>query len=307
MLLDCGLVQGGEDSDARNRREFPFDPARIDAVILSHAHIDHCGRLPLLVRRGFRGPIHSTRPCRDRRPIEPLFTLEDAERALRLFRVHSYEESIHVLPGVELRFRDAGHIMGSASVWLRLVEGSVTRHVVFSGDVGQYGSPILRDPQTDPDTPVDLVMMESTYGDRLHRPRADTLRELGEILRGARRDGGNVLIPAFAVGRSQDLLYELARHYREWQLDDWQVFLDSPMAIEASTVYWRYRELYDEEAAALKVGPGGFPPLPNLRLVHGETGAANVLRDAFRGRGVTAALARPGLKLDLGSGADVRA
>jgi metallo-beta-lactamase family protein len=295
LLLDCGLIQGGERPDLRNRREFPFDPTRIDAVVLSHAHIDHCGRLPLLYRRGFRGPIHATRPCRDLARIlladsahmaardaerenrrraetgrgeraEALYASEDAERTMRLFRVHGYDAAFEIAPGVELRFHDAGHIMGSASVWLRLAEAGVVRHVVFSGDVGQYDSPILRDPQTDPELPVDLVLMESTYGDRRHRERADTLRELGAILAAAKRDGGNVLIPAFAVGRSQDLLYELGRHYDEWRLDDWQVFLDSPMAIDASAVYWRHHEHFDEDASALRLRAGAFPPLPNLRL-----------------------------------------
>ena len=295
LLLDCGLIQGGERPDLRNRGEFPFDPARIDAVVLSHAHLDHCGRLPLLYRRGFRGPIHATRPCRDlarilladsanlaardaqrenrrraeaghRERAEPLYSAEDAERTVQLFRVHSYDAPARIAPGVELVFRDAGHIMGSASVWLVLMEQGLTRNVVFSGDVGQYDSPILRDPQTDGGVRVDLALLESTYGDRRHRDRADTLREFGGILAQAKRDGGNVLIPAFAVGRSQDLLYELGQHYDEWRLADWQVFLDSPMAIEASEIYWRHHELFDDEAAALRLRADSFPPLPNLRL-----------------------------------------
>jgi len=163
-------------------------------------------------------------------------------------------------------FRDAGHIMGSASVWLALREQGISRQVVFSGDLGQYDSPILRDPQAGEGVRVDLALMESTYGDRRHRDRADTLREFGEILAQAKRDGGNVLIPAFAVGRSQDLLYELGRHYDEWRLDDWQVFLDSPMAIEASEIYWRHHEFFDDEAAALRRRADSFPPLPNLKL-----------------------------------------
>jgi metallo-beta-lactamase family protein len=295
LLLDCGLIQGGERPDLRNRREFPFDAARIDAVVLSHAHIDHCGRLPLLYRRGFRGPIHATGPCRDlcrilladsanmaardaerenrrrtekgdRKPVDALYSPEDAQHTVRLFRVHRYETAAEVVPGVELVFRDAGHIMGSASVWLRLTEGESTRRVVFSGDVGQYDSPILRDPESGGEARIDLALMEGTYGDRLHRERPDTLREFRDILTKAKRDGGNVLIPAFAVGRSQDVLYELARHYDEWQLGDWQVFLDSPMAIEASEVYWRHHEYFDEEAGALRLRSGTFPPLPNLRL-----------------------------------------
>ena len=294
LLLDCGLIQGGEHPERRNRADFPFEAARIDGVVLSHAHIDHCGRLPLLYRRGFRGPIHATRPCRDlarilladsaylaardaerenrraesgdHKRIEPLFSIEDAEHTLRLFRAHAYDAPAQIAPGVELVFRDAGHIMGSASVWLALKEQGISRQVVFSGDLGQYDSPILRDPQTGEGLRADLVLMESTYGDRRHRDRADTLRELGGILAQAKRDGGNVLIPAFAVGRSQDLLYELGRHYGEWRLDDWQVFLDSPLAIEASEIYWRHHEFFDDEAAALERRGGSFPALPNLQL-----------------------------------------
>jgi metallo-beta-lactamase family protein len=169
-----------------------------------------------------------------------------------------------VLPGLELTYRDAGHILGSASVWLRLREGGLERTVVFSGDVGQYGSPILRDPEAGP--AADLVVMESTYGERLHRERDATLLEFGGILRGALRDGGNVLIPAFAIGRSQDLLYELGMHFEEWRLGDWRIFLDSPMAIEASEVYWKHSGLFDEEAQAMHVRAGSMPPLPNLTL-----------------------------------------
>ncbi len=275
LLLDCGMIQGGPSPDERNRAEFPFDAARVDAVILSHAHIDHCGRLPLLRKRGFRGPIFTNPACRDlmrilladsanmqerdaerdnrkrqkngvRGTVEPLYTLEDALDLLQQVRTVRYGQAVEVLPGVELTFRDAGHILGSASVWLTLREGDLVRRVTFSGDVGQYDTPILRDPEAGP--AADLVLMESTYGDRLHRDRAATLEEFGAILRDAKRDGGNVLIPAFAVGRTQEILYELATHYAEWELDDWRVFLDSPMAIEATA---RERAL---------------PALPNLTL-----------------------------------------
>ena len=293
LLLDCGMIQGGAAPDERNRAPFPFDAAQVDAVVLSHAHIDHCGRLPLLRKRGFRGPVYTNPACRDlarilladgaamserdaervnrkrekagdARRVEALYTLEDAMAAIQLMRVVRYGQAVEVLPGVELTFRDAGHILGSASVWLTLRENGVERRLVFSGDVGQYDSPILRDPETGP--AADLVLMESTYGDRLHRSREATLEEFGGILRAARRDGGNVLIPAFAVGRTQEILYELAMHFEAWELGDWQVFLDSPMAIEASEVYWKHAELFDEDAQAWRARLRSLPPLPNLKL-----------------------------------------
>jgi metallo-beta-lactamase family protein len=315
VLLDCGLVQGGNEPDVRNRAPFPFDATQIDAVILSHAHIDHSGRLPLLRKRGFRGPIHATAACRDlarilltdsawmaerdaeranrrrdeRRggreqrldhqhragrhgrpgPIQPLFTVADAAEVLEQFEVTPYGEAVEVLPGVRLTFHDAGHILGSASVWLDLQEGEVRRRVVFSGDVGQYDTPILRDPEGDGH--ADVVIMESTYGDRMHRDRAATLEEFGTILREARRGGGNVLIPAFAVGRSQEILYELAAHFDAWDLGAWQVFLDSPMAIEASQVYWRHPELYDAAAVAARRQSDRTPALPNLAFCRTAT------------------------------------
>ena len=293
VLLDCGLIQGGEHPDERNRLDFPFDAARIDAVILSHAHIDHCGRLPLLRKRGFRGTIHTTAACRDLarilladcaamsereaeranrkrsqkgtpRNVEPLYTVQDAADTIAQMRAVPYAQETEVLPGLSVTFRDAGHILGSASVWLRLREGDLERRIVFSGDLGQYDSPILRDPESD--GAADLVVMESTYGNRQHRERAETLNELGEILRGASRDGGNVLVPAFAVGRTQDVLYEMGTHFDDWQLADWRIFLDSPMAIEASRVYWKHTELYDEEARAERLRVGDLTPLPNLTL-----------------------------------------
>jgi metallo-beta-lactamase family protein len=293
LLLDCGMIQGGATADERNRAPFPFDAAQVDAVILSHAHIDHCGRLPLLRNRGFRGPVYANPACRDLvrilladgatmaerdaerenrrrkkagdpRQVEPLYTLEDAQAALQLFRTVRYGQAMEVLPGVELVFRDAGHILGSASVWLRLREGELERRLVFSGDVGQFDTPILRDPEAGP--AADLVLMESTYGDRRHRDREATREEFGSILRAARDDGGNVLIPAFAVGRSQEILYELATHFEAWGLADWQIFLDSPMAIEATEVYWKHANLFDEEAQEWHVRARSLPPLPNLKL-----------------------------------------
>ena len=248
LLVDCGLVQGGRDATRRNRFDFPFDPAHIDAVLLTHAHIDHCGRLPLLVKRGFRGPIYTNAACRDLLPlllrdtadlaareserrarraddhepiVEPLFDLEDVKRTLKLVRALRYDTEYAPFPGVSLRIRDAGHILGSSSLDVACTENGVTKHVVFSGDVGQYDSPILLDPfRFDL---ADVILMESTYGDRLHHRREDTIKEIGEIIREADQDNGNVVVPAFAVGRSQEILYLLGQHFREWGLARWKI------------------------------------------------------------------------------------
>lgn len=288
LLLDCGMIQGGHDAPARNRLPFPFDAAAIDAVVLSHAHIDHCGRLPLLVKRGYRGPIYTNKACADLVPIllrdsaslamrdaqrneerngertEPLYDLEDVEVALRQLVPIPYDTQRELLPGVVVRVRDAGHILGSSSVELWATDGAERRKLVFSGDLGQYDTPILQDPYRFES--ADLVLMESTYGNRLHRGREDTERELGGILAQAERDGGNVIVPAFAIGRSQELLYLLAKHYAEWRLSRWKIFLDSPMAIAASRVYWNNPDRYDDETARLRESFRGMPPLPNLVL-----------------------------------------
>ena len=282
LLLDCGMIQGDHDAPARNRLPFPFDPTTIDVVVLSHAHIDHCGRLPLLVKRGFRGPIYTNKACADLVPIllrdsanlamrdaerervSPLYDLEDVETTLRLLQPIAYDTRRELLPGVTVQVRDAGHILGSSSIEVWVSEGGEQRKLVFSGDLGQYDTPILKDPFAFES--ADLVLMESTYGNRQHRGREDTERELGGILAQAQRDGGNVIVPAFAIGRSQELLYLLAKHYGEWHLARWKIFLDSPMAIAASRVYWNNPDRFDEETTSLRESFRGMPPLPNLVL-----------------------------------------
>ena len=292
ILLDCGLIQGSRKDEARNAEPFPFDPATLDAVVLSHAHIDHSGRLPLLVRAGFRGPIYAQTATRDLcrimlkdsgflqekdaeienrkrarkglAAIEPLYTARDATAAVRRIRTLPYDQFHEVVPGIQVRFRDAGHILGSCIVELRLEEGGVRRTVVFSGDLGQKDTPILRDPVSV--EAADLVLMESTYGDRCHRSREETWAEIQGIVGEVRTLRGNILIPAFAVGRSQEILYLFAKHYTDWHLDRWQVFLDSPMAIEATEVYLKHNDLYDKEAAAFWNDNGGRELLPNLHL-----------------------------------------
>ncbi|MEJ8568120.1 MBL fold metallo-hydrolase [Elongatibacter sediminis] len=288
VLLDCGLIQGSRRDEARNADPFPFDAADIDAVVLSHAHLDHSGRLPLLVKRGFRGPVFAQNATgelvailladaahlaeRDAeyhsrktgKQVKPLFTVAEGAEVMRQMRGVKYHEIFDVVPGVRARFRDAGHILGSCAAELFIETEAGSRTVVFSGDLGQYDTPILRDP--DPIDEADVVLMESTYGNRRHRDREATVREIGEIIRAARASQGNILIPAFAIGRSQEVLYQLGKHYEEWGLDRFQIFLDSPMAVEASRVYWENSHLYDEEASRLRSGNGGMPLLPNLRL-----------------------------------------
>lgn len=287
ILFDCGMVQGSRDAEARNAEPFAFDPASIDALVLSHAHIDHIGRVPLLVKRGFRGPIWAqAATCdlfpimlldaaslaersaefdnRDRAPGEPeavpLYTAADVVVAQKQLHPLAYETDTTILPGVTVRLHEAGHILGSAMIELR-ADG---RTLLFTGDVGMRGTPILRDPAPPPR--ADLILMESTYGDRNHKDRAATVAELGQILAAARADGGNVVIPAFAVGRSQELLYWFAEHFEDWNLAPWTIFLDSPMAAKVMAVYDSHEELFDADAA--KVWAGRIKPfkLPNLRV-----------------------------------------
>ncbi|NLO80122.1 MAG: MBL fold metallo-hydrolase [Xanthomonadaceae bacterium] len=292
VLVDCGMIQGRRRDELRNREPFPFDPATIDAVVLTHAHIDHSGRLPLLVKAGFRGKILTHRASRDlceillrdaahlaaqdaeldnrkraRKglpPVEPLFTTADVERTLQHLRALEYGERRQILPGIAIRLRDAGHILGSAIVEVWLSEGGLTRKLVFSGDLGHRGTPMLRDPELI--DAADLVILESTYGDREHRSWESTWAEMAEIFTETRAGRGNILIPAFAVGRTQELLYSFHRHFDQWGLGRWQIFLDSPMAIQATQVYRRHDDLFDREASAMLARGEDPLKLPNLRL-----------------------------------------
>ncbi len=293
ILLDCGMIQSGRDEDARNAAPFTFDVDQLDAMILSHAHIDHVGRLPLLCKRGYGGPIYTQRATRDlsrimledsaklaaadveyenrRRAragqdlLEPLYDETDVEVALGQLIGIDYDEMTEIAPGIRFQLRDAGHIIGAAIVELWADEPGGTRKLVFSGDIGPKNTPILRDPTVIKD--ADLVMLESTYGDRLHRERGDTLVELGEIFRSVAKLGGNILIPAFAVGRTQELLYAFAQHFDAWHLDRYRIVLDSPMASKVVKVYDAHQELFDEEAK--RVWRGRVHPfkLPNLQLI----------------------------------------
>ena len=292
VLIDCGLIQGTQEEEAINRQPFPFDPSSVDAVVLTHGHIDHSGRLPLLVKHGFKGPVYTQHATVDLCKVllldsaslaerdaeyhkkhpetladkhaEPLYTREDAVRALNTMIGLPYDEKQNILSGMTIRFRDAGHILGSALVEVWLKEGAVAKKLVFSGDVGQYDSPLMKDPETI--EKADAVILESTYGDRLHKELKLTLVELGEVIRSASTRKGNILIPAFAIGRSQELLYLFGKYYDAWGLDQWQVFLDSPMAIEASGIYWEYPELLDEDTARFRNDKSNMPHLKNLHF-----------------------------------------
>ena len=301
VLLDCGMVQGSRQAEAQNLAAFPFDAAAIDVLLLSHAHIDHIGRVPLLVKRGFHGPIFAQAATCDLLPImlldaaniaeqdamyanrhrapgtpeqQPLYTSDDVAAVLKLLHPLAYDSATEILPGLELRLHEAGHILGSAILELRSTEAGATgagasihpgaRTLLFSGDIGMRGTPILRDPAPPPAT--DLVLMESTYGDRNHKDRAATVAELGEIFLAAKADGGNVLIPAFAVGRTQELLYWFAEHFDDWNLAQWKIFLDSPMAAKVMGVYDRHQELFDAEAVQVWQGKPKPFQLPNLHV-----------------------------------------
>ena len=277
-LIDCGMEQG---KDVYENQPIPVAPGEIDGVLATHAHIDHTGLLPLLVRNGFRGNIYATNPTvelcgimlrdsahiqefeaewKNRKgqrsgaePVEPMYTVQDAEAAMKLFRGVNYEQRVELAPGIEARFVDVGHLLGSASIELWITEGENTTKLVFSGDIGNTDQPIIRDPTYIKE--ADYVFMESTYGDRSHGPKPDYVNELAKILQRTFDRGGNVVIPSFAVGRTQEMLYYI-REIREKKLvtghDGFPVYVDSPMANEATAIYLQCgHECFDEETRAL--------------------------------------------------------
>jgi len=289
VLIDCGLYQGGRELDEENADPFGFEPGDIDCVLLTHAHLDHCGRLPLLAKRGFQGEIVGTAATRElarlvlldsahlqeeearhraRRTARragpeggsgPLYTVLDALNTLEYFgRPAAYGQPIELAPGIRATFVDAGHILGSASVLLELAEGGEQRRVLFSGDLGNAGRPLLRDPAEPPK--ADVVVMESTYGDRLHKPVRDSVEELLGALTDTFARGGNVIIPTFALERAQEILYYLREGIDARRLSrSMQVFLDSPMAISATEIFAHHPECYDEPTA--KMFRSGRDPL----------------------------------------------
>lgn len=281
ILVDCGLYQGGRELEEENAEPFGFDPAQIDCVLLTHAHLDHCGRLPLLVKRGFCGEIVTSAATRElarlvmidaahlqeeearrsehraehhrkqSRPAAPLYSIVEAFNVMDYFgRTASYNQAVELAPGIRATFLDAGHILGSASILLELEEQGRRRSVLFSGDVGNVGRPVLRDPVTPP--LADVVVMETTYGDRLHKPFAPSVEEFFQAVTDTFRRGGNVIIPTFALERAQEILYFLREGMENGRLPrSTQVFLDSPMAISATEIFERHPECYEPETAVL--------------------------------------------------------
>lgn len=278
ILLDCGQFQGGKAQDALNYEKFPFEPSEIECVVLSHAHIDHCGRLPLLTKRGFEGKIYCTDATADllsvmlkdsayiheketewknrkaeragREQVEPLYTIEDAEKTLSLVSPILYDQQIEINSDMKIVFNDAGHILGSAITELWVTEDDKESKIVFSGDLGMEGRPILRDPTYI--KKADYVIMETTYGNRIHKELGSGVEKLIEIILNTTRRGGNVVIPSFAIGRTQELIYELNRFYdsnNEYrkELDKIFVYIDSPMATTATEIFRRNAQVFDEE------------------------------------------------------------
>ena len=284
-MLDCGLFQGSKDTEAQNTADFPFDPSSIDAVVLSHAHLDHCGRLPKLVKDGFKGKVFLTeasfsllelmlrdavhiqlrdtewenkrRQRAGKKLLDPLYDLNDVEALLKLRHPIAYTKEQEILPGITVSFHEAGHILGSSIVRLLINDQDNIKTLVFSGDLGNPNSPLLRDPSILVE--ADLLLLESTYGDRDHKPLENTLDELRETLAEAAKSEGNVIIPAFAVGRTQDLIYWLGKIQRQGGLPQQTIYLDSPMAISASDIYANNTALFNiDDPEFTKIAPQGW-------------------------------------------------
>ncbi|MEA3342410.1 MAG: MBL fold metallo-hydrolase [Chloroflexota bacterium] len=301
ILLECGLFHGKRKESFERNRNLPFDAASVDTLILSHAHIDHSGNIPNLVRSGFRGSIYCTFATRDlcsamlrdsayiqerdaeyankkraRKglpPVEPIYTHADAIASLEHFVSVGYDRPVFVAPGVRCTFLDAGHILGSTSVLLEIEEGQHQTRLLFSGDLGRRDMPILRDPTPAP--PADVLIIESTYGDRSHSPHEDAEQKLLGLISETYAQGGKVVIPAFSVGRTQEIVYSLHRMVSAHELPDVPVFVDSPLAVNVTEIFRLHPECYDKEVREFVArdrhpDPFGFERLRYVRNVEGS-------------------------------------
>lgn len=279
ILIDCGMFQGGKEADKLNRSAPPVDFKRLDSIVLTHAHLDHCGRLPLAIRAGYNNAIYATPATieiaglilRDslkiytsdleklnrmlqrqgKKKLQPLYDKEDVEQAIRQMESIPYRQPYMVASGIKVIAQEAGHILGSVSLKVVTTEDGKEKSVVFSGDLGAAGIPIIKDPE--PFTQADMVFMESTYGDRDHKSLSATLEEARTIIHEAIESNGKILVPSFAVGRTQDLLYYLDEAFHKENLPSFPIYLDSPMAIQATKIYLQHPELYDEETQVLNL------------------------------------------------------
>lgn len=294
FLTDCGMFQGGRDTDRKNRARFSFEPRSLDFVLLTHAHIDHSGLLPRLAAAGFSGPIYTTaatcdllqvmlrdsahiqekeseregdaRRRKHRSNADPLYTMVQAERTLKQLKPVNYHEVIKPHPHVCCVFRDAGHILGSAIIEAWVDDGGKRRKIVFSGDLGQPMRPIVHDPEHI--TEADVLLVESTYGNRLHKTLDQTRKELEHAITDTlKRKCGNVIIPAFTVGRTQELLYLIASLYREGRLPELDIYVDSPMATKATEITMRHPALLDDDVATLMQWMHKKRKRPSIRFV----------------------------------------
>ncbi len=294
ILLECGLIQGSREQQKSNRNPFPFDVGKLDAVVLSHAHLDHSGRIPKLVSDGYSGPLYMTYPTseileiilkdaafieqrdtewenahkhrRGEHKATPLFTIDDVSASLSFRKGVSYGHRIKIAEGIEICFRDAGHILGSAIVEIFIHENNEEKKLVFSGDLGNGYAALLREPEIVESS--DILLLESTYGDRNHRSMDQTLLELEDIVTQVSNSNGNILIPSFAVGRTQEIIFRLGELYQDGKLPQDVVYLDSPMAIAATEIYHRYQDVFNHEDREL--------------LRHSETGSLHTFLPILR-------------------------
>ncbi|HZY09933.1 MAG TPA: MBL fold metallo-hydrolase, partial [Bacteroidota bacterium] len=296
ILLDCGMFQGRRAESEKRNRHLPFDPKSIDAVLLSHAHIDHSGNLPQLVKHGYRGPIYCTPATydlcqimladsghiqerdaefinkkhakRNEPLVEPLYTVNDAKETIKFFHKIPYHYNFEVVPSVIATFVDAGHILGSASIKIKAKEKALKISLGFTGDIGRSNMPIINDPQFMGN--VDALICESTYGGTLHDPPTEMSSQLEQVITNALQRGGKIIIPAFSVGRTQDLIYKLHSIRERHDFSDIPIFLDSPLAVNATDIFRRHPECYDEETLDFLIAnedPFGMRQLHYIRSV----------------------------------------